>query len=108
MRAIAAILIGLSLATALAGCNKNGGGGDAAADMSLGPPTAKVTVIEYASLGCPICAKWNNDVFQAFRTKYVDSGKVHYVLREMLTGDAPVAAAGVLLARCSGKEKYFQ
>jgi protein-disulfide isomerase len=51
---------------------------------------------------------WNNDIFQTFKTKYVDTGKVHYVLKEFSTGDAPVAAAGFLLARCAGKDKYFQ
>ncbi|HEY1752902.1 MAG TPA: DsbA family protein [Caulobacteraceae bacterium] len=107
MRAIAALLIALGLAASLAAC-KPGGGDTTSADMSLGPPTAKVTVVEYASLGCPICAKWNTDNFSAFKAKYVDTGKVHYVLKEMLTGDESVSAAGFLLARCAGKDKYFQ
>ena len=106
MRVIAAILICLGLG--LAGCNKAGGANAGQDDMTLGPATAKVTVLEFASLGCPICAKWNNDMFPAFRAKYVDTGKVHYVLKEFSTGDAPVAAAGFLLARCAGKDKYFQ
>ena len=108
MRAIATVLISLALCVGLVGCKQDGGGGAATSDdMSLGSATAKVTIIEYASLGCPICAKWNNEVFPAFKTKYIDTGKVHYVLREQLTGDAPVAAAGFLLARCVGKDKYF-
>src|SRR5260370_34178229 len=102
MRVIAAMLIGLGLA-GLAACNRPAPGAAVEGDMSLGSPNAKVTVIEYASLGCPICAKWNNEVFPDFKAKYVDTGKVHYVLREFLTGDAPIAAAGFLLARCAGK-----
>ena len=111
MRAIAALLIGLSLVAGLSACSKPGGSGQNAAsggEMSLGNPAAKVTVIEYASLGCPICAHWNNTVFQDFKAKYVDTGKVRYVFREFLTGDAPVATAGFLLAHCVGKDKYFQ
>ena len=110
MRTIAALLLALGLAAGLAACNKapSSGAGAAVGDMSLGSPQAKVTVYEYASLGCPICAKWNNDNFAAFKAKYLDSGKVRYVLREMRTGDAPIAAAGFLLARCVGKDKYFQ
>ena len=50
-------------------------------------PTARVTVIEYASVGCPHCADWNNDVFPAIKAKYIDTGKVRFVVREMLTGD---------------------
>lgn len=107
MRAIAALLACLALG--LVACKPAAGpGGATPADMSLGNPNAKVTVAEYASLGCPICAKWNNEDFAAFKAKYIDTGRVHYVLKEMLTGDEPVAAAGFLLARCAGKDKYFQ
>jgi protein-disulfide isomerase len=106
MRAIAALLICLDLG--LAACKPAAGGGAGQDDMSLGNPQAKVTVLEFASLGCPICARWNNTTFPAFKAKYIDTGKVHYVLKEFSTGDAPVAAAGFLLARCAGKDKYFQ
>jgi protein-disulfide isomerase len=76
-------------------------------DMSLGNPNAKVTVIEYASASCPHCARFNNEVFPAFKAKYIDTGKIHYVFREFLTPPVEVAAAGFLTARCAGKDKYF-
>lgn len=76
-------------------------------DMALGSPRAPVTVIEYASVGCPHCAAWNNQVFPTIRSQYIASGKARLVVREMLTGDGPVAAAGFLLARCAGPAKYF-
>jgi protein-disulfide isomerase len=123
MRAIAALFLTLGLMASLAACKPSGGGGASTStttstssatgavtqdDMSLGDPNAKVAVVEYASLGCPVCAHWNNTVFQDFKTKYIDTGKVRYTLREFLTGDAPVASAGFLLARCAGAPKYFQ
>jgi len=77
-------------------------------DMSLGSPKARVQVVEYASLSCPHCARFNAEVFPAFRAKYVDTGKVRYTLREMLTPPAEVAAAGFLMARCAGPGKYFK
>jgi protein-disulfide isomerase len=76
-------------------------------DMVQGAAGAKVTVVEYASAACPHCARFNNDVFPAFKKKYIDTGKVRYVYREFLTDPVPVAAAGALLARCAGKAKYF-
>ncbi len=76
-------------------------------DMTLGNPRAKVTVIEYASASCPHCAHFNNEVFPAFKAKYIDTGRVHYVFREFLTAPAEVAAASFLIARCAGKDKYF-
>ena len=77
-------------------------------DMSLGSPKAKVQVVEYASLSCPHCARFNADVFPAFKAKYVDTGQVRYTFREMLTPPAEVAAAGFMLARCAGPDKYFK
>jgi len=32
---------------------------------------------------------------------------VRYVFREFLTGPVPVAAAGFMIARCAGPDKYF-
>lgn len=95
-------------AGALAACNKAGGPtGPAAGDMSMGDPNAKVKVVEYASASCPHCARFNNDVFPEFKTKYIDTGKVYYTFKEYLTAPENVAAAGFLVARCAGKDKYF-
>jgi protein-disulfide isomerase len=76
-------------------------------DMALGSPMARVTVIEYASAGCPHCANWANDVFPAFKARYIDTGKARFVLREVITGQPTVATAGFMLARCAPAEKYF-
>jgi len=77
-------------------------------DMALGSAKARVTVIEYGSVGCPHCADWRHDVFPVLKTKYIDAGRVRFVLREMITGDPTVATAGFMLARCAGPAKYFQ
>lgn len=76
-------------------------------DMSLGSPKAKVQVVEYASASCPHCARWDMEVFPVFRAKYVDTGKVRYTLKEYLTEPQALAAAGFMLARCAGKDRYF-
>jgi protein-disulfide isomerase len=76
-------------------------------DMALGSATARVTVIEYASVGCPHCAEWSKTVFPAVKAKYIDAGRVRFVVREMITGDATIATAGFMLARCAGPSKYF-
>lgn len=104
-------LLGL-LAPALAACSQGGGAssGPVPDDMSLGNPNAKVTVVEYASVACPVCGRWYKEVWPTFKARYVDTGKIHYVFREMLVGDQneqAIAASGFLLARCAGKDKYF-
>ena len=108
MRDISRRLLLTALAVlSLAACQKAGTSAASGDDMTLGNPKAKVTVVEYASVACPHCARFNNDVFPAFKAKYIDTGLVHYVSREALTGEPTVAAAGFLLARCAGKDKYF-
>jgi protein-disulfide isomerase len=106
------LVIAAAMLATLAACNKSNASLGAAGpeDMTLGNPQAKVLVAEYASVGCPHCAAFNNDVFPAFKAKYIDTGKVHYVFHEMLVGgqsEQALAAAGFLLARCAGKDKYF-
>jgi protein-disulfide isomerase len=77
-------------------------------DMSMGRSTAKIEVIEYASLSCPHCAHFNEAVFPDLKAKYIDTGIVRYTLKEMLTEPVQVAAAGFLMARCAGPGKYFK
>lgn len=93
-------------ALALAACSK-GGGKISAEDMSMGDAKAPVKIVEYASASCSHCAAFNNEVFPAFKAKYIDTGKVHYTLKEFLTPPVEMAAAGFLTARCAGKDKYF-
>lgn len=79
----------------------------AADDRVLGKAGAKVTVYEYASVTCPHCARWHADVWPAFKAKYVDTGKVRFVLREMLTAPAELAGAGFMVARCAPAANYY-
>jgi protein-disulfide isomerase len=74
-------------------------------EMTLGPDTAKVTVIEYASATCPHCAAFHNETFGALKKEYIDTGKIKFVFREFPHQDAALAA--FMLARCAPKEKYF-
>jgi hypothetical protein len=89
----------------LAACSR--GSAASSEDMSMGDPKAPVKMVEYASASCTHCATFNNTVFPAFKAKYIDTGKVHYTLKEFLTPPNELAAAGFLTARCAGKEKYF-
>ena len=74
-------------------------------EMTMGPDTAKVTVIEYASATCPHCAAFYNDTFLTLKKEYIDTGKIKFVFREFPHQDAALAA--FMLARCAPKEKYF-
>lgn len=106
-RRLMMVAVAAGAALTLAACNKAGGGAATGDAMSLGDPNAKVKMEEYASTTCTHCGRFNNDVMPLFKAKYIDTGKVHYTLHEFLTPPEAVAAAGFLVARCAGKEKYF-
>jgi protein-disulfide isomerase len=77
-------------------------------DIVIGSAKAPVTITEYASMSCPHCASFGENVFPMLRTRYIDTGKVRFVFREFPL-DIKAATAS-LLARCIGKgdsEKYF-
>ena len=78
-----------------------------ASEFHLGDPKAKVTLVEYASDTCPHCARFANEVFPAFKAKYVETGKVQYIFREFPTDPVELSAAGFVVARCAGESKYF-
>ena len=72
-------------------------------DLWLGAKDAPVTMIEYASMTCTHCAAFHAETWPALKAKYVDTGKVHFVLREFPLD--PLATAGFMLGRCAGPEK---
>jgi protein-disulfide isomerase len=77
-------------------------------DMVLGPDNAAVTITEFASMTCPHCAAFNEQVFPKIKKEYIDTGKVRYIFREFPLDIK--AAAGSMLARCIANgdaPKYF-
>lgn len=105
--------VALTAALAVGACS----GGDApgegqsryerASDRGMGNPDAAVTMIEYSSVSCPHCAAFHQDVFPTIKGEYIDTGRMRYVLREMITGSPQFAIAGFSLARCVPEDRYF-
>src|SRR5690606_20317918 len=73
-------------------------------DKVLGKDDAPVTIVEYASMTCPHCAHFAETTFPELKSKYIDTGKARYILREFPFD--PRAEAGFMLARCAG-DNYF-
>src|SRR6187455_2336719 len=78
---------------------------DALPEMAMGSDKAPVTVIEYASMSCPHCAHFQETTFPELEKRYIDTGKVRFIFREFPLD--PLAAAGFMLARCAGKDKFM-
>ena len=81
---------------------------EAAADLtdySMGSPDAPVKIVEYASFTCPHCATFHATVFKDLKRDYIDTGKVHFTLREVYFDRYGLWAA--MVARCGGEMRYF-
>ncbi len=74
-------------------------------DVALGPADAKVTIIEYASMTCSHCAHFHETTWPELKKRYIDTGKVRFILREFPLD--PLATAGFMLARCDGDSKFY-
>lgn len=72
-------------------------------DLPLGKADAPVTIVEYASMTCSHCAAFYATSFPELKSKYIDTGKVRFILREFPLD--PLATAGFMLARCAGPDK---
>ncbi|MEL7542560.1 MAG: DsbA family protein [Pseudomonadota bacterium] len=74
-------------------------------ENSVGKDDAPVTIVEYASMTCPHCARFHNNVLGPIKEKYIDTGKVRFIMREFPLDQ--LATAAFMLARCAGAEKHY-
>ena len=74
-------------------------------EQTMGDPDAPVTLIEYASLTCPHCAQFHNDVLPDLKERYIATGKVRLIYRDFPLDERALAAAA--LAHCAGPDRYF-
>ena len=74
-------------------------------DRVLGNPDAPITIIEYASMTCPHCAHFTDDVLPELKKKWIDTGKAKLVLRDFpLDGEAVHAS---MIARCAPPDRFY-
>ena len=72
-------------------------------DIVVGKADAGITIVEYASMTCSHCATFHNTVLPVLKEKYVDTGKVRFILREFPLDN--LAAAASMLTRCVAADK---
>ena len=68
-------------------------------ELAQGPADAKVTIVEYASMSCPACARFHQTTYPKLKEKYIKTGKIRFIMREFPLNN--LAAAAAMLARCA-------
>lgn len=74
-------------------------------DRVLGKDDAPVTIVEYASLTCPHCAHFDQEVLPQLKKEWIDSGKAKLVFRDFPLDESALLAATV--ARCEPADKFY-
>jgi protein-disulfide isomerase len=69
-----------------------------------GDVNAPITMIEYSSLSCPHCARFQKDVLPQIKKEFIDTGKVKLIQRDFPLNKPAVQAAQ--LAHCAGPMRY--
>ena len=82
-------------------------------DPVLGDKNALVTIIEFSDYECPFCKRHFDQTFSQLKEKYIDTGKVKLVYRDLPLGfHDPMATKEAVAANCAreqgGDEKYFE
>jgi protein-disulfide isomerase len=71
----------------------------------MGNPKAKVKLVEYGSMTCPHCARFDQTAAPTLIGKYVKSGQVSWEFRNYVRDAFDVSAS--IVARCNGAKSFF-
>jgi protein-disulfide isomerase len=74
--------------------------------MSWGRPDAPVTIVQYMSLTCPHCRNFQLTVYPELKRRFIDTGKVRYILREFPIGKS--SGNATIALRCAPPDKYLE
>jgi protein-disulfide isomerase len=75
------------------------------AEHVLGDPKARVRIDEYASLGCPHCAAFENDELPKLKADYIDKRKAYLVFHDVPIWE--IATKAAMLTHCVPSERYY-
>jgi protein-disulfide isomerase len=75
----------------------------------LGDPNAPVILIEFADYGCPYCVRHHQEVFPELKAKYIDTGKVFYMFKDLpiITQSGPNIAQATHCVAEQDASKYW-
>ena len=73
---------------------------------ALGSPSAPFTLVEYADLQCPYCARWARDALPTVVASYVKTGKLRVVFNG-LAFVGPDSHVALQTAIAAGREKHL-
>jgi len=77
-------------------------------DPMKGDPDAPLTIIEFSDFQCPFCSRFYEQTLSQIEEKYIDTGKVNFVYRDLpLDSLHPNARPAHIAAECADEKGKF-
>jgi protein-disulfide isomerase len=73
----------------------------------IGAATAPVTLIEFTDYQCPFCRRFHERSWPELKRRYVDTGRVRLVVRDLPLEFHGQALPAAIAARCAGEQGHF-
>jgi protein-disulfide isomerase len=78
-----------------------------ALEQARGNADAPVTVVEFTDYQCPYCRRFQAESWPALERKYVDTGKVRFIVRDLPLKIHSSARPAAEAAHCAGEQGRF-
>ena len=77
------------------------------ASPTLGTESAPVTIVEFTDYECGFCARFATTIFPQLKAKYVDTGKLRFVSRELPLAMHKHAFKAAVASHCAANQDRF-
>jgi protein-disulfide isomerase len=76
---------------------------------TLGREDSPITLVEFTDYQCPFCRDFHLTTFEQIKEKYIDTGKVRFISRDLPLDIHPHAMQAAQTARCAGEQgRYWE
>jgi protein-disulfide isomerase len=73
----------------------------------IGSADAPVTLIEFTDYQCPFCKRFHERTWPEIKARYIDTGKVRFVVRDLPLAFHDEALPAAIAARCASAQGRF-
>jgi protein-disulfide isomerase len=74
---------------------------------TLGGEDAPLTMVEFADYQCPFCREFESTTYNELKSKYIDTGKLRFVSRNLPLAMHPDAMRAAEAAMCAGDQGQY-
>jgi len=76
-------------------------------EEARGHADAPITIVEFTDYQCPYCRRFQGEIWPRIKGKYVDSGKVRFIVRDLPLEFHSAARPAAEVAHCAAEQGKF-